>query len=743
MGARDLDEDSLRQAFRVFIDGVTKAGPDAVAVVYFAGYGLQVEGENYLIPIDADFASASEVPLRALRLSDQTHALGELHLKTTFVILDAARTSPFAFTGQPLAGGLAWVEAETNMLVAFNAAPSSVAPDGGESYGPYAKALAEMIREGSLTPANVFDRTRLRVSESTKGAQVPWNASKIETQFVFLERGPAAPPRADSPNRTAWMRSQPMGSLGASDAYMAALLRDTFDGYAEFLAYFSHDPMAKRVRALLAARREAITWRRTYQANVPAAYWTYAKRYPRGPHRADASRLLAHVGAALEPPSKFATMDYDIPTPLPDELEYIERPVLVFDDPAFSFQPPPLSPVYFLEPPPSDFLTLQPPAASHGSDGLPGLVNIPLPAYVSIPDYVVASDGLIVFNNPHKKLIVNEAESIANTPNRQAVSSLPIQPAGMAPDWKDIAGDSAPQPRSTWEKIELLLNQALPEISLPVLPDGESLATAPMASLASKPDNRASTGPGYEMPAPQASGSILFRHPATRSPHISMPPRLPLPAMPSLAIRPSRDQADKKPLSILDAQTLAPSAIGIVPFRIPAISSTHASGSMPNGLLLRGASKPALPTDNQAWETGRVATLAPTTDDRPPVSGSETLAPPAPGSIPPLTPAILSPPATGSIPIPIPRPVMLAPPATGSIPLPMPRPAALPPRAIANQSQPIRRAVSATPLANQAGQPTALSNLASPRALAPQAPPRVLQAPTQLCPMVNGRRICN
>src|ERR1700716_998054 len=67
MGARDLDEDLLRQAFRDFTESVAKAGPDAVAAVYFAGYGLQFEGENYLLPINANITEASEVPVRALQ----------------------------------------------------------------------------------------------------------------------------------------------------------------------------------------------------------------------------------------------------------------------------------------------------------------------------------------------------------------------------------------------------------------------------------------------------------------------------------------------------------------------------------------------------------------------------------------------------------------------------------------------------------------------------------------------------
>lgn len=166
-GASDLDESSLRGIFRDFVDKLTKAGPDAVAVVYFAGVGLQLAGKNYFVPVGTDIAEVSDIPARTLGLSEVMQALAVLRLKTSFVILDAARASPFALRGQ--AGGLAWTEPEANMMLAYNAAPGTVAPDVGGGYGPYAKALAEMIREGDLKPANLFDRVRLRVHELTKG----------------------------------------------------------------------------------------------------------------------------------------------------------------------------------------------------------------------------------------------------------------------------------------------------------------------------------------------------------------------------------------------------------------------------------------------------------------------------------------------------------------------------------------------------------------------------------------------
>ena len=106
----------------------------------------------------------------------------------------------------------------------------------------------------------------------------------------------------------------------------AALDRDTLQGYEDFITAYPQDPLTKRVRAIVAARREAITWRRTYRADTSDAYWSYLQRYPRGPHAADARRRLAILSAAIEPPPTFTVLDYDVPPPPPDEIVYVDRP---------------------------------------------------------------------------------------------------------------------------------------------------------------------------------------------------------------------------------------------------------------------------------------------------------------------------------------------------------------------------------------------------------------------------------
>ncbi|WP_084633263.1 caspase family protein [Pleomorphomonas oryzae] len=410
IGARDLDHNGLSDAMRDFLGKASAAGPDAVVFVYLAGYGLQYQGDNYFLPVDAEIANATDVPIQAMRLSDFTKSLATLKNHGSIVVLDAARSYPFpqsvsgSQSGAPeLAGGLALVDPDPNQLIAFNAAPGTVAPQENGPYGAYAHALAEMIRTGGLPLADVFDRTRLRVSDLTKGAEVAWDASKFTAPFTFFDRAPDAPaPVAES---DATIRSKPIREFDEKDAYFAALDRDTLSGYEDFLAAYPNDAMAKRVRAIVAARREAITWRETWQADTQEAYWSYLRRYPHGPHVWDARRRLTHFEAALEPPPTFAVIAYDVPPPPPPEVVYVEQPVIYFGDPDFGYAPPP--PPIFLAPPPPEFVTLPPPPPPTEVYVLPEPVFVPVPQWVEPPRNVAPPENNIIFNDIHKTVINN------------------------------------------------------------------------------------------------------------------------------------------------------------------------------------------------------------------------------------------------------------------------------------------------------------------------------------------------
>jgi uncharacterized caspase-like protein len=365
-GAANLDGEQTRRAFREFLDKAAAAGPQAVIFVYLAGRGLQFEGDNYFVPIDATLARDSDVPAQAVRISDLTRPLAGTPLKARMFVLDLARANNFAQGGQPLAPGLALVEPEDGSLVAFNAAPGTFGPDEQPPYGAYAQALSEMMREGGLPVDEVFARTRLRVNELTRGAEVPWHASKINVPFVFFERAPGAPAPAVSPEARANIARRPIREFPVEEAYAVALDRDTIPAYQDFLNAYPNSPLSRRVRALLAARREALIWRRAVTANRPEAYWTYIRRYPQGPHFADARRRLVLIAAPLDPPPQFTFYDYDVPPPPPDEIEIIDRRrTYFFDDPDYG--PPPPAPVLLIGPRERDYyVPPPPPPASRG-----------------------------------------------------------------------------------------------------------------------------------------------------------------------------------------------------------------------------------------------------------------------------------------------------------------------------------------------------------------------------------------
>jgi uncharacterized caspase-like protein len=382
-GARNLDQATLRESFREFIGQVSAAGPDAVALVYLAGIGLQFNGENYFVPVDADIQRDVDVPLQAIRISDFTQPLASLPGRVKIVILDAARQNPFAGGNQPLAGGLALVEPMRSMAIAFNAAPGTVAPDEQGPYGAYATSLTEMIAAGGLGLDDLFARLRLRVSDLTQGAEIPWYASQIDGPFFMTELAAGAPP---PPNvmPIADVRAKPIRDFpGVDDAYAAALDRDSIDGYEQFLAVYPNSPYSERIGGMLAVRREAIIWRRCVIADTPQAYWSYLRRYPNGPHVWDARRRLAMLAAAYDPPPDFAYYDFGVPPPPPYELGYVDQPVIIFAGPRYA--PPPPPPLFFLPLRPREFAVLPPPPPPRERFFLPTPAGPAVPAFVRPP----------------------------------------------------------------------------------------------------------------------------------------------------------------------------------------------------------------------------------------------------------------------------------------------------------------------------------------------------------------------
>ncbi|MFN8759008.1 MAG: caspase domain-containing protein, partial [Tagaea sp.] len=156
------------------------------ALFFYAGHGLQVQGRNYLVPIDARITSEQRVRLEAMDVEavlDQTTAA---KAKVSLVILDACRNNPFERRFRSTGGGLAQINAPEGTLIAYATAPGKVAADGEGSNGLYTQALLSALAEPGLKVEEVFKNVRIEVARVSGGAQIPWEASSLTGDFFFV-----------------------------------------------------------------------------------------------------------------------------------------------------------------------------------------------------------------------------------------------------------------------------------------------------------------------------------------------------------------------------------------------------------------------------------------------------------------------------------------------------------------------------------------------------------------------------
>jgi formylglycine-generating enzyme required for sulfatase activity len=200
---RDLGRDAMRRALRDFSDKVRGAD---IAVVFYAGHGIEVNGANYLIPVDATLGRDIDVEDEAVPL-DRVSQLLEPARRLRLVILDACRDNPFVRSMQRTVGtrsigrGLAKVEVvSSDTLIAFAAKAGSVAEDGQGANSPYTSALVRHLATPGLDVRLAFGRVRDEVLKSTKRRQEPFVYGSLGGTEIALVPGvagtPAAPPSA-------------------------------------------------------------------------------------------------------------------------------------------------------------------------------------------------------------------------------------------------------------------------------------------------------------------------------------------------------------------------------------------------------------------------------------------------------------------------------------------------------------------------------------------------------------------
>jgi hypothetical protein len=176
----------MKSAIREFGNNIVKGD---VALFYFAGHGAQVNGENYLIPVDAVITKEEEVEYESVNAGLVLAQMASAANKLNIVILDACRNNPFARSFRSQARGLAQISASAGTIIAYATEPGSVAADGKGKNGLYTEELLKAIRIPGLKIEDVFKQVRIAVRNRSQGKQTPWESSSLEGDFYFTQPG--------------------------------------------------------------------------------------------------------------------------------------------------------------------------------------------------------------------------------------------------------------------------------------------------------------------------------------------------------------------------------------------------------------------------------------------------------------------------------------------------------------------------------------------------------------------------
>ena len=155
ISATDLGQNDMLRVVQDFSAKVSARGPNTVAMVYYAGHGVQLAGENYLVPVDAQVSNQTELVNNSVRLVDVMSTLETIPSRMRIVILDACRNNPFPNVNDA-SRGLAIVDAPNGSIVGYSTAPGAEALDGAAGHSPYTQAFLNIAREPNVPIEQLF-----------------------------------------------------------------------------------------------------------------------------------------------------------------------------------------------------------------------------------------------------------------------------------------------------------------------------------------------------------------------------------------------------------------------------------------------------------------------------------------------------------------------------------------------------------------------------------------------------------
>jgi Caspase domain len=311
----DLSQKDMNREIGDFAAKIASKGPDTVALVFYAGHGLQVDGENYLVPVDVDVRREADIPLQAVRLNDLVNTLNSVPSRMRILLLDACRNNPFPAINGTTGRGLALVDTKSGApgtFLSYSTSPGAEAEDGEGINSPYTAALLAAAREPGLPIEAAFKRVRLAVNKATAGRQTPWESSSLTEDFRFIAASNASAAEPDAPVADA---PAPVTSANAGPPPVAAkrsvaewtrelqgkpveaahelIVSDgSLEAYQAFVALYAQPPYGPEARTWLALHLRMAAWNEAVLINTVASYQAFLAVYPQSDLTPTARKLI-------------------------------------------------------------------------------------------------------------------------------------------------------------------------------------------------------------------------------------------------------------------------------------------------------------------------------------------------------------------------------------------------------------------------------------------------------------------
>jgi uncharacterized caspase-like protein len=179
--------DAAHQQMEEGVEQFTRQlGRGGVGLFYFSGHGVQANGLNYLIPVDARISRDSDIKYQSVQVDWVLDRMRDAGNELNVIILDACRNNPYARSLRTAQQGLAVMQAASGSLIGYATSPGTTAEDGPGRNGTYTKHLLHFMQMPGLSVEQMFKEVRVAVAQETGKRQIPWVSTSLLGDFYFM-----------------------------------------------------------------------------------------------------------------------------------------------------------------------------------------------------------------------------------------------------------------------------------------------------------------------------------------------------------------------------------------------------------------------------------------------------------------------------------------------------------------------------------------------------------------------------